>query len=53
MQTIAVLALVIGLIMLLHRLGPPLRRLPEEKKTSPHNPEADLPPPTDYPIGQQ
>jgi hypothetical protein len=53
MQTLAVLALVIGLIMLFRWLGPPVRRLPGEKKTSRHSPEADLPPPTDYPIGQQ
>lgn len=50
MQSIAVLALVLGLIMLIRWLGAPVRRLPEEKQSSPHNPEADLPPPTDYPI---
>jgi hypothetical protein len=52
MQSIAVLALVIGLIMLFRWLGPPVRRQPGEKKTSPRSPEADLPPPTDYPMGQ-
>jgi hypothetical protein len=45
MQTIAVLALVIGVAMLLRWLGPPVRRSPEEKKPT-QSPEADIPPPT-------
>lgn len=50
MQSLAVLALVIGLIMLLRWLGAPTHRRPEEKKRTAQSPEADLPPPTDYPI---
>jgi hypothetical protein len=47
MQSIAVLALIICLIMLFRWLGPPVRRLPgEEKEAARHNPEADVPPPT-------
>jgi hypothetical protein len=45
MQTLAVLALVIGIIMLIRWLGPPVRRLPEEKKSTAQSPEADIPPP--------
>lgn len=45
MQTLAVLALVIGLVLLLRSLGAPKRRSPEEKKSSALSPEADLPPP--------
>jgi hypothetical protein len=45
MQTLAVLALIIGLVMLFRWLGPPVRRSPEEKKSSRFNPEADIPPP--------
>jgi hypothetical protein len=51
MQSLAVLALLIGLIMLFRWLGAPARRAPGEQTTSPRSPEADLPPPTDYPIG--
>jgi hypothetical protein len=50
MQSLAVLALVIGLIMLFRWLGPPVRQRPEERKSTAQSPEADLPPPTDYPI---
>lgn len=50
MQSLAVLALVIGFIMLFRWLGAPMRRRPEEKKRIAQSPEADLPPPTDYPI---
>lgn len=46
MQTLAVLALVIGLGMLLRWLGPPVRRQPGEKKSAATSPEADIPPPT-------
>ena len=47
MQTLAVIALVLGLVMLLRWLGPPVRRLPgEEKQAARHNPEEDVPPPT-------
>jgi len=46
MQTLAVIALLIGIIMLFRWLGPPVRRQPEEKKPTPQSPEADLPPPT-------
>ena len=46
MQSLAVLALVIGIVMLFRWLGPPMRRPPEEKKSGAQNPEADLPPPT-------
>ena len=49
MQTLAVLALVIGVAMLLRQLGPPTRHYPEEKKSTPQSPEADIPPP-DTPI---
>jgi hypothetical protein len=45
MQTLAVFALVIGLIVLIRSLGAPARRSPEEKKSSRFNPEADIPPP--------
>jgi hypothetical protein len=45
MQTLAVLALVIGLVMLFRWLGPPVRRLPGEQKSSKTSPEADIPPP--------
>ena len=51
MQSLAVLALVIGIVMLFRWLGPPVHRHPEEKQSSAQNPEADLPPPTDYSIG--
>ena len=50
MQTVAVIALVVGLVMLFRWLGPPTRRMPEDRKTSRHNPEEDIPPPTDYSI---
>ena len=50
MKSLAVLALVISLIMLFRWLGAPVRHLPEEKKPSRLNPEADIPPPTHYPI---
>ncbi|MGB8984783.1 MAG: hypothetical protein WCC12_23150 [Anaerolineales bacterium] len=47
MQTLAVIALVIGLVMLFRWLGRPVRRLPgEEKKAAKHSPEEDIPPPT-------
>jgi hypothetical protein len=46
MQTLAVIALVIGLVMLVRGLGPPARRRPGEKKSAAQSPEADLPPPT-------
>jgi hypothetical protein len=45
MQTLAVIALVVGMIMLFRWLGPPVRRLPEEKKPTAQSPEADIPPP--------
>ena len=45
MQALAVLALMIGLVMLFRWLGPPVRRLPGEKKSSGTSPEADIPPP--------
>lgn len=51
MQSLAVLALVIGFVMLFRWLGTPVRRRPDEKKSTAQSPEADLPPPTDYPIG--
>jgi hypothetical protein len=44
MQTLAVVALIIGVGLLLHWLGPPKRRSPEEKKSA-QSPEADIPPP--------
>ena len=50
MQSLAVLALVIGLFMLFRWLGAPVRRRPEDKESTAQSPEADLPPPTDYPI---
>ena len=46
MQTIAIIALVIGVTMLLRWLGQPIRRRPEEKQSTPQSPEADIPPPT-------
>jgi hypothetical protein len=46
MQTLAVIALLIGMVMLLRWLGPPVRRSAEEKKSTPQSPEADIPPPT-------
>jgi hypothetical protein len=46
MQTIAVIALILGIALLLRGLGPPVRRKSEEMKTTPQNPEADIPPPT-------
>jgi hypothetical protein len=47
MQTLAVIALVVGLILLFRRLGPPVRRSPgEEKKSAKRHPEEDVPPPT-------
>jgi hypothetical protein len=49
MQTLAVLALVIGVVMLLRQLGPPTRHHSGEKKSTPQSPEADIPPP-DTPI---
>lgn len=45
MQTLAVLALLIGMVMLFRWLGQPVRRPPEEKRTTPQSPEADIPPP--------
>lgn len=45
MQTLAILALVIGLVMLFRWLGAPVRHLPGEKKSSGTSPEADIPPP--------
>jgi hypothetical protein len=50
MQSLAVLALVIGVVMLFRWLGAPVRHRPEEKRKTAQSPEADLPPPTDYPI---
>ena len=50
MQTLAVIALIVGIVMLFRWLGPPARRRSEEKKSTAQSPEADLPPPTDYPI---
>lgn len=46
MQTLAVIALIIGVLMLFRWLGPPKHRRPEEKKSTPQSPEADIPPPT-------
>lgn len=46
MQTLAVFALVIGMVMLFRRLGPPARRPPDEKKSTAQSPEADIPPPS-------
>ena len=46
MQTLAVIALIVGIAMLFRWLGPPARRRPEEKQSTPQNPEADLPPPS-------
>ncbi len=46
MQTIAVIALIIGLVLVFRWLGPPTRRRPEEKKSTAQSPEADIPPPT-------
>jgi hypothetical protein len=46
MQTLAVIALVIVLVMVFRWLGPPVRRSPEEKKSTAQSPEADIPPPT-------
>ena len=45
METLAVLALVIGLVMVFRWLGAPVRHLPGEKKSSTTSPEADIPPP--------
>ena len=45
MQTLAVLALIVGVVMLFRRLGPPKYRGPEEKQSTPQSPEADIPPP--------
>jgi hypothetical protein len=45
MQSLAVLALVIGMVMLFRWLGRPVRRLPEQKKSTAQSPEADIPPP--------
>lgn len=45
MQTLAVSALIIGVFMLIRWLGAPLRRRPEEKKSTAQSPEADIPPP--------
>lgn len=42
MQTLAVLALVIGLILLIRSLGSPVRRLPGWKKSARRNPEEDV-----------
>jgi hypothetical protein len=46
MQTLAVIALVIGMVMLFRWLGPPARHRSEEKKSKGQSPEADIPPPT-------
>ena len=47
MQTLAVFALIIGLVIVFRWLGPSTRRLPhEEKGSSKRNPEEDIPPPT-------
>lgn len=45
MQTLAVVSLVIGIFMLLRSLGRPVRRLPEERRSTAQSPEADIPPP--------
>jgi hypothetical protein len=45
MQTLAVLALILGIVLLLRWLGPPARRRLEEKKSTAQSPEADIPPP--------
>lgn len=45
MQTLAVLALVVGVVLFLRRLGPPRRRSPEGGSRTPKDPEADIPPP--------
>jgi hypothetical protein len=45
MQTLAVIALIVGIVLLLRQLGPPVRRRTGEKKSTPQSPEADLPPP--------
>jgi len=45
MQSLAVFALVLGLVMLFRWLGQPVRRLPGEKKNTAQSPEADIPPP--------
>jgi hypothetical protein len=46
MQTIAFIALIIGLVMLFRWLGPPVHYLSHEKKPKKRNPDEDLPPPT-------
>lgn len=46
MQTLAVLALIVGLLLLTRSLGAPVRRLSGEKKPTWRNPEQDVPPPT-------
>jgi hypothetical protein len=51
MQTLAVNALVISIIMLFRWLGPPVHRRPEEKKSAVQSPEADIPPPNPPIIG--
>jgi uncharacterized membrane protein len=48
MQSIAVIALVVLLVMLFRWLGPPVRHLPHENETqnsSKTNPDEDVPPP--------
>jgi len=45
MPTLALLALIVFLVLLFRWLGPPTRRLPEEKKPDTPNPEKDVPPP--------
>jgi len=49
MQTLAVIALIIGIVLLFRWLGPPARRLPDDRKSTAQSPEADIPPP-DTPI---
>lgn len=46
MQTLAVLSLILGIVLLFRWLGPPVRRPPEEKKSTATSPEADIPPPS-------
>ncbi|HSL46232.1 MAG TPA: hypothetical protein VK897_22550 [Anaerolineales bacterium] len=49
MQTLAVLALILRIVLLFRWLGPPVRRPPEEKRSTAQHPEADIPPP-DTPV---
>jgi hypothetical protein len=46
MQTLAVIALIVGVVMLFRWLGPPKHRRSDEKQSTSQSPEADIPPPT-------